>query len=170
MNLQLMFDSATPGDALALPQPTLVAPYRDGKYAWSAALLAHFSHVRQLGITVTGDPAWPVLDWERGCCSTRAVVAAVHARRAAGLASIIYCCRSSWGTCWGELELAGLVEAPSWWWIAEWGHLQPPTELPQQLLMTREGALTVTALGQQFCRCAGYDLSVVDMDRLPPDL
>ena len=190
MTLTQMYDSTTP-EAIPLGRTdprtgkvtptTLVAPYRDGDYAWPVSELVRFAHVRQLGITVQGDPYWPVFDLEHGCCTTTQVVAGLRRRRAAGKASIVYCNKSSWAGAWAQLRMAGLQDMPSYWWIAAFinqpdGMAGPPTVLPSGTLMgdraSRYASVTLQPVAWQYYGGPDgtFDVSVVDMDRLPVDL
>jgi hypothetical protein len=77
--------------------------------------------------------------------------------------------------------MAGLQDMPSYWWIAAFvnqpdGMAEPPTVLPSGTLMgdraCRYANVTVQALAWQYYNGPDgtFDVSVVDVGRLPVDL
>lgn len=100
--LRLMADSAEPR---YIPgeyndPARLVAPYADGRYRWPAAQLRRFGQAVQVPITVTGDPALPVGDVERGDLTPEGFAVYLAARLDRG---------EHWHACYASIDTIPLV-------------------------------------------------------------
>ena len=108
-----MYDSVTvdclPADA------TMIASYRDGRYANEAEVRRRFPDALVVTITVRGQSDADVIDCEQGDATPEEAAAWARRQLAKGKTPTIYCSVSSWGQVRQAVAAAGITGQVCYW-------------------------------------------------------
>lgn len=175
MTLIKMYDSTVP-ESIPDDAPA-VAYYMDGPYAWATAQVNRFKGKPRFPISVQGNADASVLDYEPGACTLDEVIRAYHYRRSHGKPTITYVEESKWAGTYTALKDA-LREPAAFWWVAAWYYPAGALSLPMMENQTPPSSLPglkrVASIGRQYLAGGNlaptYDMSVIDIDRIPREL